>query len=1009
MTTFDEHANLAVAYVSAGSAVIGSTTGDTLIAESDGVAAEFPAPPFNVTVWRDPAPLEPAAEIMRVVGFDGHRTFTVERGQEDSVALAGIAQGWRFANTITAKALEDIEVALNAEESARESGDAALSTALGSEAATRAAADSSEATTRAAADTAEASARVAADSTLQGNIDAEATTRASGDAATLSSAETYADGEVAAEAAARIAGDASTLTSAKAYTDAELAAETYAALADVDLGALEDGDIPAYDLAQSKWRNRQLGAQSFDFDFVLTYEAPYYKILDRSGVFARDSASPSAILDQALASFPNRSAKVLLGRSYGVAPNDVFAFDEPIVLGESTVLQGLKSSLRTQDTASGLPAGTLTYHPATILDFSGQASEGIETSATAAYRCQWPALRDFLINGSGRTNGHAAIKLQPSAYANPDYEKVGGAMLERVYVTNFQTGVDLSTSDGTLMRDCAIQHVTDCILDGSSEPTVESCDFWDFTGTLWKIANIDTCYHAWFGPANQIEPGIDGTVGLDWRNVVIGEIYDNVSQEFAAVGTAVILRGTSKRIRVHGNHFTVFESVMQIVNTDAVSYVTVVGNTGQLRAGGTAGIGYDLRTGDSLGHIVCTGNTAEGGFTADVAYDKAKQVWIGPNAFGTYKLGADPVVTVAPGPVNPSATMMSGPIEVVSDQAQVLRALRDAPDAFNNALLGTLEVIGALRTADAIDGFGPGIVHAIEDLHTARTEVARVAALRNGSNQDFDYVWRLMNAGTVAERLRLLKDGRLRVSGIGSLELGGDPTTAGNVTVYKGTGNPNGVVTALPGSIFLRTDGGAGASAYVKESGSGNTGWTALTTANASRSAAALAARNVLSESSPLSTVGAVNDPGSQNRRASLLGLNAGDVVTNILVDLGQVGVGTAPTAIFLALYNSAGVSVAVTNNLASSSIWTTATGPVACPLSSPYTVVTGGGYYGVFLINGQFATTPILLGYTPGRIEAAKPVAGGVANWGIQSGKTELTTALALGTSSLAFWFGVN
>lgn len=41
----------------------------------------------------------------------------------------------------------------------------------------------------------------------------------------------------------------------------------------------------------------------------------------------------------------------------------------------------------------------------------------------------------------------------------------------------------------------------------------------------------------------------------------------------------------------------------------------------------------------------------------------------------------------------------------------------------------------------------------------------------------------------------------------------------------SGTGSPEGVVTAPIGSFYSRTDGGAGTSWYVKESGTGNTGW----------------------------------------------------------------------------------------------------------------------------------------------------------------------------------------
>jgi hypothetical protein len=42
-----------------------------------------------------------------------------------------------------------------------------------------------------------------------------------------------------------------------------------------------------------------------------------------------------------------------------------------------------------------------------------------------------------------------------------------------------------------------------------------------------------------------------------------------------------------------------------------------------------------------------------------------------------------------------------------------------------------------------------------------------------------------------------------------------------------GTGTPEGVVAAGVGSVFHRTDGGALTSIYIKEAGTGNTGWVA--------------------------------------------------------------------------------------------------------------------------------------------------------------------------------------
>lgn len=49
----------------------------------------------------------------------------------------------------------------------------------------------------------------------------------------------------------------------------------------------------------------------------------------------------------------------------------------------------------------------------------------------------------------------------------------------------------------------------------------------------------------------------------------------------------------------------------------------------------------------------------------------------------------------------------------------------------------------------------------------------------------------------------------------------------GGPVVKSGTGTPEGAVTAPVGSLFLRSDGGASTTLYVKQSGAGNIGWIA--------------------------------------------------------------------------------------------------------------------------------------------------------------------------------------
>jgi hypothetical protein len=48
-----------------------------------------------------------------------------------------------------------------------------------------------------------------------------------------------------------------------------------------------------------------------------------------------------------------------------------------------------------------------------------------------------------------------------------------------------------------------------------------------------------------------------------------------------------------------------------------------------------------------------------------------------------------------------------------------------------------------------------------------------------------------------------------------------------SVVWFSGAYDPEGSLTAVVGSLFSRSNGGAGTSFYVKESGTGNTGWVA--------------------------------------------------------------------------------------------------------------------------------------------------------------------------------------
>ena len=68
---------------------------------------------------------------------------------------------------------------------------------------------------------------------------------------------------------------------------------------------------------------------------------------------------------------------------------------------------------------------------------------------------------------------------------------------------------------------------------------------------------------------------------------------------------------------------------------------------------------------------------------------------------------------------------------------------------------------------------------------------------------------------------------KLRIDSGGNGKIIFRDSSENEVSILVGTGDPEGTKVATPGSLFLRSDGGAGESLYSKESGTGSTGWVA--------------------------------------------------------------------------------------------------------------------------------------------------------------------------------------
>jgi hypothetical protein len=103
--------------------------------------------------------------------------------------------------------------------------------------------------------------------------------------------------------------------------------------------------------------------------------------------------------------------------------------------------------------------------------------------------------------------------------------------------------------------------------------------------------------------------------------------------------------------------------------------------------------------------------------------------------------------------------------------------------------------------------------------------------VRNFADSAYVPVFTLQIVATAATRaITTQNNGQIVVGPTASYCFGDNAAgNSGNITacLYSGTGTPEGSRTAAIGSIYLRLDGGAVTSFYVKESGTGNTGWVA--------------------------------------------------------------------------------------------------------------------------------------------------------------------------------------
>ncbi len=144
---------------------------------------------------------------------------------------------------------------------------------------------------------------------------------------------------------------------------------------------------------------------------------------------------------------------------------------------------------------------------------------------------------------------------------------------------------------------------------------------------------------------------------------------------------------------------------------------------------------------------------------------------------------------------------------------------------------GNLTLTSASPLVSVGDGTGSCSVYQYKS-ETGNNESRQYSAGVLRYNEIFDNAesmqFRMHDSGGTLQYTTTYANSNGRWTFPAAVRIDGDIQLSTGSRIFRaGTGTPEAAVTAAVGSLFMRTDGGAGTCFYVKESGAGNTGWVA--------------------------------------------------------------------------------------------------------------------------------------------------------------------------------------
>lgn len=181
----------------------------------------------------------------------------------------------------------------------------------------------------------------------------------------------------------------------------------------------------------------------------------------------------------------------------------------------------------------------------------------------------------------------------------------------------------------------------------------------------------------------------------------------------------------------------------------------------------------------------------------------------------------------------------------------------------------------------------------------------------------------------------------------------------------------------------------------------GTSNWILVPSINKNRNQLRIKGSGLITETYPIGGISSSGLMVTQTVYYGLVGLFRGDIVTNINVAVATQG--TASTSTFVAILDSAGNRLAVSNDL--TTILDTA-GTRTLALSAPYTVLADGAYYLAVL---TISSVPATLQRGSSTANVLVAVGSGVRPFASQTGQSTIPTTATFSNSGFAYWMAVS